>query len=89
MSDSLTGILYALQKSRQRATYGAVAGVLNAVPRFVMRGRPKDPLHSWVVSAKNGRPSGYPDDAMHADLEAHEQVISTSEDLAAWLAEHA
>ncbi|WP_412063522.1 hypothetical protein [Rubrivirga sp. IMCC45206] len=84
MSDSLTDILYALQESRQRATYGAVAGVLNAVPR-----RPKDPLHSWVVSAKNGRPSGYPVDAVHADLEAHEQILTTPEDLEAWLPERA
>ena len=73
--DSLTPILYALQDARRRATYGAVAGAVGVPAMFVMRGRPRDPLHSWVVNARTGRPTGYTDDQTHADLLAHDAVI--------------
>ena len=83
--DALTAILVRLQDARQRATYGAVAGVLNAVPLYVMSGRPRNPLHSWVVSAKTGLPSKYAPDEQHADLLAHDRVLSSADDLRAWL----
>ena len=83
--DPLTDILYRLQDARQRATYGAVAGVLNAFPRSLMRGRDRDPLHSWIVSASDGLPTGYRDDQCHADLLANDRVIQSADDLAAWL----
>ena len=83
--DPLTDLLHRLQDARQRATYGAVAGVLGAVPLYVMSGRPRNPLHSWVVSAKTGLPSKYAPDEQHADLLARDRVVSTADDLRAWL----
>ena len=83
--DPLTQILYTLQDARQRATYGAVAGVLNAFPRSLMQGRDRDPLHSWVVSQSDGQPTGYQDDQRHAELFANDHVIDSADELAAWL----
>ena len=87
MTDPLTDVLLALETARQRATYGAVAGHLGAVPYFLMSGRPRDPLHSWVVAARTGLPTGYSPDETHADLLASARVLATADDLAAFLAE--
>ena len=83
--DPLTDLLYRLQDGRQRATYGAVAAVVGAVPMFVMSGRPRDPLHSWVVNAQTGRPTRYADDQVHADLQAHDRILRTEGELREWL----
>ncbi len=85
MPDPLTDILVALDAARQRATYGAVARHLGVPAMFLMRNRPRDPLHSWVVNAQTGLPTGYPDDAVHLDLMKHERVLSAPEDVAALL----
>ena len=85
-ADPLTDLLHRLQHGRQRATYGAVAGVLNAVPMYVMSGRPRNALHSWVVNAQTGLPSKYGPDETHADLLAHDRVLRTADELRAWLA---
>ena len=84
--DDLTSILYRLQDGRQRATYGAVAGVMNAVPLYVMSGRPRNPLHSWVVSAKTHQPSKYQPDEVHPELETRDRVLTTEDELRDWLA---
>ena len=83
--DDLTPILIALERAKTRATYGAIAKRLNAVPFFLMSGRPRDPLHSWVVSAQTGLPTGYGPDETHTDLLANERVLRTADDLAAFL----
>ena len=83
--DSLTHVLFALEAARTRATYGAVAGHLSVTPRFLMTGRPRDPLHSWVVSKATGLPTGYDEALWHADLLTHERVIETPAALAALL----
>lgn len=65
----LEGIVEKLAARRQRATYGAVAGVLGILPRGLMAGRAKAPLFSWVVAktsnagtgARKGWPTGYTD----------------------------
>ncbi|MEO0741312.1 MAG: hypothetical protein AAF089_06935 [Bacteroidota bacterium] len=85
--DALTRILIALEDGRTRATYGAVAGVINATARFLMNGRPRDPLHSWVVSKETGRPTRYTEDEQHAELFVHDRVIDTPEALRAYLDE--
>ncbi len=85
-ADALTDLLIRLQDGRQRATYGAVAKVMNAVPLYVMSGRPRDPLHSWVVSAKTHQPSKYQPDEIHAELETLDRVLTTEDDLRDWLA---
>ena len=81
--DPLTPLLYALQERRQRATYGAVAGVVGLPAMFLMRGRPRDPLHSWVVNAGTGLPTGYTDDQTHADLLARDHVVRDADALQA------
>ena len=83
--DPLTPILYALQERRQRATYGAVAEVVGLPALFLMRGRPRDPIHSWVVNARTGLPTGYTDDATHPDLLAHDRVVHDADALRALL----
>lgn len=85
--DDLTYVLVRLDGRRQRATYGAVAGHLGASPRTLMRGRPRDPLHSWVVSRATGLPTGYTEADTHPDLLASDRVLATADALAAFLAE--
>ncbi|WP_420454955.1 hypothetical protein [Rubrivirga sp.] len=85
MDDDLTPLLYRLQDLRQRATYGAVAGVVGASPRSVMRGRPRDPLHSWVVNAQTGRPTHYAEHDVHQDLLATDHVVRDADELRALL----
>ncbi|HEX8299902.1 MAG TPA: hypothetical protein VF594_12140 [Rubricoccaceae bacterium] len=82
MADPLTDVLVALEAASQRATYGAVAGYLGAVPYFLMSGRPRDPLHSWVVGTKTGLPTGYGPDETHTDLLRHEHVLRTPDEVA-------
>ena len=52
-----------------------------------MSNRPRDPLHSWVVSAKTGLPTGYGPDETHMDLLANARVLRTADDLAAFLSD--
>ena len=84
-TDPLTDVLLALDAAKQRATYGAVAGHLDVPPMFLMRDRPRDPLHSWVVNKQTGLPSGYPDDAVHLDLLRHARVLRSADEIAALL----
>jgi len=87
--DPLTKLLYQLQDGRQRASYGAAADLLNAVPMFLMRGRPRDPLHSWIVNASTGLPTGYSDDDAHSELLANDRVLISGDELRTWLDEQA
>jgi hypothetical protein len=83
--DDLTPILHALQDGKTRATYGAVAEQIGAVPMFLMSGRPRDPLHSWVVNKESGMPTKYAEDQMHPDLLTNSSVIQTANELATYL----
>ncbi|MEP6731799.1 MAG: hypothetical protein ABJE10_14225 [bacterium] len=82
----LDAILDALERGRQRATYGAVASRVNRPQRFLMRGRPCDHRHSWIVSKATGLPTGYGPHDMHPDLLLRPEVLSTSQQLEDWLA---
>jgi hypothetical protein len=82
---TLDEILDALSRGRQRATYGAVAALLDRAPRTLMKGRDRDQRHSWVVNNNNGQPTGYSPDQIHPDLCEHPEVLSTREDLLRWL----
>ena len=84
-SYSLETIVDTLDRQRQRATYGAVAGLVGTSPRVVMIGRPRDPRHSWVVSRESGRPNGYKPEQVHPELETRRDVLLTKDALAAWL----
>jgi hypothetical protein len=83
---SLDDILIALDRHQQRATYSAVAALVDRTPRLLMRGRDRAPSNSWIVSKETGRPTGYRDDDIHPSLLANEKVLVTREELAAWLA---
>ncbi len=83
--DDLMRILVALEAGRRRATYGAVAGLLGVPAMFLMNGRPRDPLHSWVVSKRTAMPTGYAPDQQHSDLLRHDHVLQTSDELTAYL----
>jgi len=82
---TLDQILDALSRGRQRATYGAVAALLDRAPRTLMKGRERDRRHSWVVNSGNGQPTGYGPEQIDPNLGEHEEVLSTKEDLLQWL----
>lgn len=78
-------IVALLQKHKQRATYGALAGLVGRLPLAVMQGRAKCRRDSWIVSASTGLPTDYPASEIDPDLRASARILATSEDLAEWL----
>jgi hypothetical protein len=74
---SLDDIVTKLNEGKQRATYGAVAGVLGVSALTVMNDRPRNPLNSWVVAKHTsnpphfrrvrGRPTHYEDNQIDSD----------------------
>ena len=88
-SKNIDRILDVLDQQRQRATYGAVAAVLDLSPRGLMTGRDRDQRSSWVVSKATGMPTGYKPDEMHPDLTHRAEILSTRADLERWLSEMA
>lgn len=82
---TLDHIAEQLARFHQRATYGSVAAVLGQAPRSLMHGRQRAPEYSWIVSAQNHHPTGYADDEKHPSLEERAEVLSTREQLLAWL----
>lgn len=86
MSDfTMDQIIDALDQRHQRATYGAVAAVLNRPPRTLMQGRERDRRHSWVVSRANGEPTGYQPEQLHPALRERSEVLDNKEALTQWL----
>lgn len=83
----LDTILDALDRHHQRASYGAVAGLLGTTARSVLQGRPKNRRHSWVVNQETGKPTGYHDFLVHPALEERSRVLTTTEELSACLAQ--
>jgi hypothetical protein len=79
-------IVEQLDRFHQRATYGAVAALVNKSPRNLMGKRARSPRDSWVVSHGSGMPSGYEPEQLHPAIKSREKVISTREDLESWLA---
>jgi hypothetical protein len=82
---TLDAILDLLSQWHQRATYGAVGGVLRVPARFVMQGRPHDPRHSWVVNQETGEPTGYIPTQCDPQLYARNTILTTEAALLAWL----
>jgi len=88
MSDQkLDEIIDLLNRHKQRATYGAVAEVVDRPPSFLMGGRPRDHRHSWIVNQETERPTGYDEKDMHPELLSKQHVIKTSQQLEHWLIE--
>ena len=66
----LEDVISRLSRHSQRATYGAVGGVVGRIARSVMSGQRKTPANSFVVSASTGEPTGYTQSERHASLGA-------------------
>jgi hypothetical protein len=84
----LDGVIAALNRHQQRATYSAVAALLGQTPRLLMHRQPRAQENSWVVSKSTGRPTGYADADIHPALSTNETVLCTREELVSWLAGH-
>jgi len=76
-------ILDALNQHKVRATYSAVASLLDTHPRM-LAGRylgNRQPYASWVVSKATGMPTDYSDQNCHPDLQVNSAVIDDAEEL--------
>jgi len=78
-------IIEKLDAARQRATYGALAGVVDGSARSVMSGEEKNPRNSWIVSKRKHQPTGYTTREKHRDLAKNSLVLETPEALERWL----
>ena len=79
---TLDAVVAALARHQRRATYGAVAGLLARPATFLMQGRPRDALNSWVVNAETGEPTGYTADQCDPWLRRHPEVLRTPGEVA-------
>jgi hypothetical protein len=95
---TLDEVVTLLNANRQRATYGAVAGVCGLPVRRLMTGRTGWYENSWVVAAssnresgsRRGRATGYRDDQIHPDCleqlrHTPNDFIADADDLRRWL----
>jgi hypothetical protein len=82
---SIDSIIDQLDRFRQRATYGAVAALLNRAPRNLMSGRARSQRESWIVSRNDGMPTGYQPDQVHPEIGSRDQILKSGEELASWL----
>src|SRR5262245_47231094 len=80
-SPNLDSILERLERYHQRATFGAVAGLLGHEPLTLFDGYPRTPRTSWVVNKDTGRPTGQDWAALHPDLLRNPHIISSSTEL--------
>ena len=83
---TIDSIVDQLDRFHQRATYGAVAALVNKSPRNLMGKRSRGPRDSWVVGHSTGMPSGYKPDQLHPAIKSRETILSTREALESWLA---
>ncbi|HEU4665751.1 MAG TPA: hypothetical protein VFS55_17110 [Dokdonella sp.] len=81
----LEAIVELLAKHAQRATYGAVGGVVGLPARSLMSGRPRSRANSFVVAASTGKPTGYAPTEYDPALESRAEIIATPESLTRWL----
>jgi hypothetical protein len=89
MDPELDNIIARLQHHDQRATYGAVAGVLQPPrnPQFFMQPRERNHFNSWVVNQETGQPTGYTPAQEHPNL-YNNNVIVDAGALQIWLQAH-
>jgi hypothetical protein len=79
-------IIVLLDQHHQRATYGALAGIVGGIAQSVMKDRPKVPQHSWIVSGDPPNlPTGYTSNQISPQLAERPHVLRTSEELRQWL----
>lgn len=84
-TQSIDSIIDQLDRFRQRATYGAVAAVLNRPPRNLMSGRARSQRESWIVSRNDGMPTGYQPEQVHPDIKSRDQILRSADELVTWL----
>ena len=82
---TLDAILDQLDVFHQRATYGAVAALVDSSPRSLMTGREREPKSSWIVSRQTKQPTGYAPEQIHPALAERESILATPESLRVWL----
>ena len=82
---SIDTIAEQLDRFRQRATYGAVAAVLNRSPRNLMSGRTRTQRDSWIVSNRDGMPTGYGPEQVHPEIKSRDQILRSGDELGSWL----
>jgi hypothetical protein len=82
---TIDSILDQLDNFHQRATYGAVAGVVDSSPRSLMSGRERNQKSSWIVSRKDGKPTGYEAEHVHPNIAERDQILETADALRGWL----
>lgn len=82
---SLDAILDLLNEFHQRATYGAVAALVDRPAHYLMGGRPRDHRHSWIVNQDTRLPAGYSEEERHPFLTERDAVISSPEELEHWV----
>jgi hypothetical protein len=84
-------ILERLQRHRQAATFGALAGVVGGIARSVMSDLPRNYQNSWVVNKKTKEPPIHKPNEIDPNLvnsiKAH-GVIEKPSVLRRWLATH-
>jgi hypothetical protein len=85
---TLDEILEVLERHRQRATFGAVAGVLGRDPRSLFSGYARTPRTAWVVNKSSGLPTGTKPEDYPPGLLQSERIIDMSDDLNLWLRQH-
>lgn len=78
-------VIEQLARHRQRATYGALAGVVGGLARSIMGRHSRTPRNSWIVSAATGEPTGYAPHERAPELLSRDHVINTPDALLAWL----
>ena len=82
MDPELAEVLRFLNEHKIRATYGAVAQVLDVNPQSMgARLGPRTPEASWVVNADTGLPSGYTESEIHPDVATSTQIIRSGNEL--------
>ena len=81
-------VIARLAKHRQRATYGALAGLTGVTAIGIMIGLPKDKQNSWVVAKTSGLPTGYRTEEIDPRLASSPKVIESAEELSKWLLTH-
>lgn len=97
---TLDEVVALLNRHHQRATYGAVAKVINArTPRGLMKHRTGWHENSWVVAkttnrqlgSQRGRPTGFTDRQLHPECLRQvragcDNIIDDADELRRWLA---
>lgn len=98
---TLDEVVALLNEHRQRATYGAIAGVIGAsTTRRLMKGRTGAHENSWVVAKRTNRkagsrrgwPTGYLESDLHPDClhqirTCPDDILDEVDDLRKWLEE--